>query len=134
METLITSVTLVKANGRQSEQTFSVGVTVSPCSVNNLLRVAQIRNENFLTSYDYHLNTTDGEAYNFVSVVFPPSEQTLTFPFFLNADSIPEDEECFKAVATAVNLNTYPSFQVPYSHTTTAFQTTSILIEDNDGI
>ena len=126
METLITSVTLVKANDHRSEQTFSVGVTVAACSV-NIVNIAQIKNEDNQSSYDYRLNTTNGGPSNFVSMVFPPSQQTLTFPFYLNADSSLEVEECFKAVVMAVNLDTYPAFQA------SAFQSTNILIEDNDG-
>ena len=117
----ISNVTLVKEDGRVSEQTFGVGITVS-----NPQMLSPATLEAFDTSinYDYSLGVP---GQTFIVLRFLPNQQSITFNFFLNGDEVPEGTEAFQASSTPVEG--FPTFQAPI---TTAFPSTEIQIIDND--
>ena len=117
----INNVTLVKEDGRVSEQTFGVGITVS-----NPQMLSPATLESFDTSinFDYALNAPEQ---TFTVLLFLPNQQSITFEFFLNNDELPEGTEAFQASSTPVVG--FPTFQAPI---TTAFPSTEIQIIDND--
>ena len=117
---LITSVTLVKEDGRVSEQTFSVGITVSNPQT---LPAATLETFDTSINYDYSLGTPGST----LVLRFLPNQQSITFQFFLNSDDLPEGTEAFQASSTPVEG--FPMFQAPI---TTAFAATEIQIIDND--
>ena len=118
---VITNVTLVKEDGRVSEQTFGVGITVSNPQ---MLTPATLESFDFSINFDYALSTPEQ---TFTVLNFFPSQQSVTFQFFLNGDELPEGTEAFQASSTPVEG--FPIFQAPI---TTAFASTEIQIIDND--
>ena len=125
-ETLITNVTLIKENGRQSEQTFSILISITEPV---LTPPAQIQTQDTLVEYDYRL--TDGAVgATFTFREFLPDMQAINFTFFVNSDTVFEGVEGFRASSTP--LEGYPTFLAPVVGSNTAFQTTEILILDNE--
>ena len=117
----ITNVTLVKEDGRVSEQTFGVSITVSNPKT---LTAATLETVNTGINFDYTLGSP-GQTITVLQ--FLPNQQSITFEFFLNSDEIPEGTEAFQASSTTVE--SFPTFQAPI---TTAFASTEIQIIDND--
>ena len=118
---LITNVTLVKEDGRVSEQTFGVGITVSNPQ---MLSPATLETDDTMINFDYTLGTL-GQTFEILQ--FLPNQQSITFEFFLNSDELPEGIEAFQASSTPVEG--FPTFQASI---TTAFPSTEIQIIDND--
>ena len=116
----INNVTLVKEDGRVSEQTFGVGITVSNPQ---MLSPATLETVNS-SMYDYSLGVP---GQTFIVLHFLPNQQSITFQFFLNGDNLIEGTEAFQASATTVEG--FPTFQAPI---TTAFPSTEIQMIDND--
>ena len=117
---VFSDVTLIKEN-RTSEQTFLVAVTVSnPASA---LRAATLDGGGN-SSADYRL-TSPG---NLITLLFPPTRQSIALSFFLISDDLPEGTEAFQASSTPVEDT--PNFQPPI--TNTAFQNTEIRIIDDE--
>ena len=117
----INNVTLVKEDGRVSEQTFGVNITVSDPQ---MLSPATLRTDDTSANYDYSLGI---RGQTFQVLQFLPNQQSITFVFFLNNDELPEGTEAFQASSTPVEG--FPTFQAPI---TTAFPSTEIQIIDND--
>ena len=115
------NVTLVKEDGRVSEQTFGVGITVSNPQ---MLSPATLEDDNTDINFDYTLGIP-GQAFTIIQ--FLPNQQSITFVFFLNSDEVPEGTEAFQASSTP--LEGFPTFQAPI---TTAFPSTEIQIIDDD--
>ena len=119
-ETLITNVTLIKEGGRLSEQTFSVSISVGG-TIDIPPATLEFVDED---SADYRITAPA----NFVSLIFSPFEQNITFPFFLFGDEIPEGVEAFRATSTP--SQNFPNFGPPSMGG--AFASTDITIIDND--
>ena len=117
----ITNVTLVKEDGRVSEQTFGVGITVSNPQ---MLSPATLEPDDTSFNFDYTLGIP---GQTFIVLQFLPNQQSITFEFFLNSDELPEGTEAFQASSTPGEG--FPTFQAPI---TTAFASTEIQIIDND--
>ena len=117
----INNVTLVKEDGRVSEQTYGVGITVSSPQ---MLSPATLDTDDTSINFDYALGNS---GQTFIILQFLPSQQSITFVFFLNSDELPEGTEAFQASSTPVEG--FPTFQAPI---TTAFPSTEIQIIDND--
>ena len=118
----INNVTLVKEDGRVSEQTFGVGITVSNPQMLSPATLEPLSDEG--VNFDYTLGTP---GQTFTVIEFLPNQQSITFEFFLNSDELPEGTEAFQASSTPVEG--FPTFQAPI---TTAFPSTEIQIIDND--
>ena len=119
--TFINNITLVKEDGRVSEQTFGVGITVSNPQ---MLSPATLEPDDTTINFDYTLGCP---RQTFTVLQFLPNQQSITFEFFLNGDGLPEGTEAFQASSTPVEG--FPTFQAPI---TTAFAATEIQIIDND--
>ena len=117
----INDVTLVKEDGRVSEQTFGVGITVSNP---HMLTPATLEDDDTGINFDYTLGIP---GQTFTVLQFLPNQQSIRFDFFLNSDEFPEGTEAFQASSTPVEG--FPTFQAPI---TTAFASTEIQIIDND--
>ena len=117
----ITNVTLVKEDGRVSEQTFDVGITVSNPQ---MLSPATLESFDPSINFDYTLGIPEQ---TFIVLQFLPNQQSITFEFYLNSDEVPEGTEAFQASSTPVEG--FPEFQAPI---TTAYPSTEIQIIDND--
>ena len=115
------NLTLVKKDNRVSEQTFGVGITVSNP---RMLSAATLETDDDTTNFDYTLGSP-GQA--FIVLQFLPSQQSITFEFFINSDELPERTEAFQARSTPVEG--FPTFWSPI---TTAFESTEIQIIDDD--
>ena len=120
-ETLITNVTLIKEGGRLSEQTFSVSISVGE-AFGSPPATLEFFDED---SADYRIL---GAATDFISLIFPPFQQNITFPFFLFGDEIPEGVETFRATSTP--SQNFPNFGPPSMGG--AFASTEVRIIDND--
>lgn len=123
-ETEIRGVKLVKNDDQISEQTFRVGVFVSDATS---ISPATLDDGN-TTNWDYRVNDV-GQVY--VEIDFPPKEQSITVPFFLNGDKVPEGWEGF-LLTSSVASEEFPHFSPPQPDSTTAFLSTKIEILDND--
>ena len=119
--TLFRNVTLIKENNRITEQTYSVAINVNSSGIG--LKAATLQSVDGI-NYDYSIGPPGIE---FSIIDFPPESQSITFPFFLNHDELPEGTETFQA--SAVANNEFPTFETP----TNLFVNTLINIIDNDG-
>ena len=127
-ETFITNVTLMKDNNRESEQTFSVGIHFSdPASV----RPAALLTNDTRDSWDYSIQRVPGQA--FVLRFLRPDQQSVTVSFYLNSDDVPEGPEGFQLTEIVETAGGYPQFLLPLQTSTTAFQSTTVTIIDDDG-
>ena len=113
--------TLIKEDNRTTEQTYSVAITVNSSDMG--LQAATLQSVNGI-SYDYSIGQP-GRVFTLIN--FLPESQNITFPFFLNHDTLPEGTETFKA--SAVANSGFPTFKTP----TNLFANTLISIIDNDG-
>ena len=118
-ETLI-NVTLIREGGRLSEQTFSVSISVGR-TIDIPPATLEFVDED---SADYRI---DAPA-DFVSLIFPPFQQNITFTFYLFGDEIPEGVEAFRATSTP--SQNFPNFGPPSMGG--AFVSTEVRIIDND--
>ena len=117
---LFRNVTLIKEDNRITEQMYSVAINVNSSGIG--LQAATLQSVNGI-SYDYNIGPP-GIVYTIID--FPPELQNVTFPFFLNHDTLPEGTETFQASAAA--NNGFPSFETP----TNLSVNTLINIIDND--
>ena len=125
-ETMFTNVTLLKENNRVSEQTFRVGIVASdPTSV----RPATLETRHSYI-YDYRVGSV-GQTFILRDLI--PSQQTTAVAFFLNSDDIPEGTEGFVLTSEVDTYNGHPAFLPPLPTSTTAFQSTTVQIIDDDG-
>ena len=118
---LFRNVTLIKEDNSITEQTYSVAINVNSSGIG--LQAATLQSVNGI-NYDYSIGPP---GIVFTIIDFPPELQNITFPFFLNHDTLPEGTETFQA--SAVANNGYPIFETP----TNLFANTLINIMDNDG-
>ena len=117
---VINNVTLVKEDGRVSEQRYGVGITVSNPQ---MLSPATLEPDDTSINFDYAFSNP---GQTFIVLEFLPSQQSITFVFLLNGDELSEGTEAFQASSTPVKG--FPTFQAPIS----AFASTEIQIIDND--
>ncbi len=116
------NVTLLKEYGCVSEQTFSVGISISAPSTN--ISAALIEYHNTGESYDYSF--PELLAPSFFKVTFLPREQNISLSFSVNADELPERLEGFQLSCTPVEG--FPTFKLPVD----GHQQTQIQITDSD--
>ena len=115
------NLTLIKEDNRITEQMYSVAIYVNSSGIG--LQAATLQSVNGI-SYDYNIGQP-GRVFTLIN--FPPESQNITFPFFLNHDTLPEATETFQASASA--NSGFPTFETP----TNLFANTLINIIDNDG-
>ena len=109
-----------------SEQTFRVGVAVSdPGDV----RPAAIQTSEGEIPWDYRIG---GVGKTFILIDFPAVLHTVTLSLVLNADTVPEGLEGTLLTSSVVS-DGFPTFMPPLPTSTTAFQSTTITIIDDDG-
>ena len=101
------NVTLVKEDGRVSEQTFGVGITVSNPQMLSAATLETVNNS-ISSMFDYSLGIP---GQTFIVLQFLPIQQNITFEFYLNSDELPEGTEAFQASSTPVEG--FPTFQAP---------------------
>ena len=118
---IVRNVTLIKEDSRTTEKMYSVAIYVNSGDMG--LQAATLQSVNGV-SYDYSIGSP---GVVFTIIDFPPGSQNITFPFFLNHDTLPEVTETFQASVMA--NNGFPSFETP----TNLFTNTLINIIDNDG-
>ena len=111
-----------KENNVITEQIYSMGITTSTPtdSTLNAATPEPLGGGN----YDYSLGVP-GQI--FITRIFDPDVQSITFNFFLNGDTFPERVESF--LATITPLEGSPT----YGNPVTLFTSTSINIIDDDG-
>lgn len=117
-------VLLIKEDGRESEQTFSVLVTVDNPLSPTLPATLQTADPN--VEFDYTLGSPGQTS---KTLLFPPQLSNITFNFSLNGDELTEGFEAFLA-SSEPSPSFLTSFDVPTSN---AFAITQIGIVDNDG-
>lgn len=113
------NVTLVKENNVTTEQTYSVAISTT--SLGGLTAATLESNQS--GNYDYSLGHP-GKPTAILRI--DPDEQSVTFPFFLNHDELPEGTETFQA--RAIPSDGFPTYRNPSS----LFAETLISIRDND--
>ena len=107
------NLTLIKEDNRITEQMYSVAIYVKSSGIGlhcNLLMASVMT-----------ITLDNQEEHSF------SESQNITFPFYLNHDTLPEGTETFQASAAA--NNGFPTFKTP----TNLFANTLINIIDNDG-
>ena len=118
---------LIRENNQETEQTFSVDLTVGDPGGN--IRPATIQTSNTHQSFDYSFGLPDLTKLN---RLFAPTDDRIPFVFSLNPDLAVEGTETFQATSAQVTPSgDFPVFQPPAG--VTAFATTLIHILDNDG-
>ena len=123
-ETVIQTVKLVKGNDQISDQTFRVGISASDAAG---VTPATLDDGN-TTVWDYRISDA-GQV--FIEMDFPAAELSVTVPFFLNGDEIPEGWEGF-LLTTSVVSEEFPYFSFPQPGSNAAFLSTKIEIVDDD--
>lgn len=117
-ESLITNVTLMSEDNRQSEQIFTVNITSGDPT-------GAVHAATF--GHDYELSSGSQSLH----LIFSINKQIIPPPtFFLWKNSFPEETEAFQM---SISLDGPPTFQPPSPGSSTAFQSTQIRIIDNDG-
>ena len=121
--TLISNVTLVKENNRQSKQTFSVAVGISSPNLEDV-SLATARVGGKLNDYDIA-----GAPNGFLTFLFPPTLQRTSYFFPLNPDDVAEGTEVFLALSTPIEGSiTYMIAGLSSS----IFRSVRVVIEDDD--
>lgn len=123
-ENLIRVVTLVKEDNRTSEQVFFVFVTVGPPEGNTNAAIRETASTQ--DNYDYRL-TADA---SFVTLIFPPQDQSIVFNFFVRGDDVREGIEAFQARSESATVLGSSVYQPPISGR--VHQNTEIQIIDDD--
>ena len=118
---------LIREDNRESEQTYSVDLTVGDPGGN--AKPATIETSNINQTYDYSFGVIDQTKQN---RLFAPADDRIAFVFSLNTDLAVEGTEAFRATSAQVTPSgDFPVFQSPGG--VTAFANTLIHILDNDG-
>ena len=131
VETGITNLTLVKDDNRVSEQTFRVGINVNDPSITDVAAATLETDDTGPGEWDYRVNFV---GQDFLLADIFPLQQSLLVPFVLTGDNVPEGLEGFQLDASVETAGGLPRFQLPLPTSTTAFQSTTITIIDNDGM
>ena len=130
-ETYISQVRLIREDNRQSEQTFSMAISITDPTTGNIHAATLDSATDPNQTYDFR-GTQPGQR--FFTLRFFPQAPFVSINFFFNADSLPEGLEGFSLSVipseerTAQNVE-FPNFRSPLR---SAFQTTEIRLIDHD--
>lgn len=116
------NVTLSKGEGRVSERTFSVGISLTEPSN---ISAASIPSDDAVQSSDFSFGVRDQVYFN---VTFPPSLQEVSLNFSVTADDLPERVEGIQISCTS--MERFPTFKLP--ETESVHRSAEIQITDND--
>ena len=124
-EQSFTNVTIVKAAGRQSEQTFSVALRFGDPP--EPTPAALLATEDNWPNYDYRIGAPGVAS---VNLTFPPDKQSLCVEFFLSGDV---EMEGLKGFLISLERNSgSPKFRKPNNDSLDAYESTEVLIIDDD--
>ena len=119
-ETLFRDIVLVREGGRLSERTFQVSISVGG-TINRRPATLDFEDEE---RADYRLTSPR----DFISLIFPPGQQNITFAVIIFRDNLHEGTEAFRAISTP--SPNFPNFGPPSMGG--AFASTDVLILDDD--
>ena len=120
----IFSIFLTKRDGRITEQTFSVLITVTdPTNIPSATLETDDGGD-----FDYNLGRAGIER---LTLLFPRDVQNISFRIIINSDNLPEGLEGFQASSANDMDETYPDFLNP-TRGSSVFALTQIHILDDD--
>lgn len=115
--TIVQNVSLIKEDGRVSEQTYGLVISVTDFVI--ITGIAELGSD---------FSLSNDPMQDSVSILFPPSAQSINFTFFLEADDLIEGTEGFEAFISFADG--FPTFDLPSDGN--AFADVQVTIMDND--